>query len=339
MSEQQSKRQRVLDLLDAQIPQKVIAETVGVNIRTVERLNAAKKDGKSDAARAEGSGGHNKKRTEAFINSLKAKINADPTISMRRHSRDLNVSTGTIRKAVHDDLGLKSFVRVPRHLLTATMKERRLERCKKILVDLKHNGSRIKIFSDKKIFTVDQVFNRRNDRYLAESTDQVKGVFRTKHPQQVMVLGVIGSDGQKMPPYFFNAGEKIGTDTYYKVLRYTVLPWLKAAYPGNNYVWQQDGAPAHTATRNQKFCKDNMAAFWPKDFWPPSSPDLNPLDFFWWGAIESETNRTSHPNVDSLKASISKVWATYPADVIVKACATFRPRIEAVIAADGGHIK
>ncbi|QQP40791.1 Uncharacterized protein FKW44_014953 [Caligus rogercresseyi] len=54
---------------------------------------------------------------------------------------------------------------------------------------------------------------------------------------------------------------------------------VKKNYPTGNYVWQQDGAPSHMAAKNQKFCKDNMAHFWPKNFWPPSSPDLNPLDF------------------------------------------------------------
>ncbi|QQP35429.1 Uncharacterized protein FKW44_023657 [Caligus rogercresseyi] len=63
------------------------------------------------------------------------------------------------------------------------------------------------------------------------------------------------------------------------------------------------------AAKNQKFCKDNMAHFWPKNFWPP---DLNPLDFFWWGAIESKTSRTPHLNLDSLKATIIKEWDNYP---------------------------
>jgi inhibitor of nuclear factor kappa-B kinase subunit alpha len=182
--------------------------------------------------------------------------------------------------AINKDLSLKSFTRVPRHLLTEVMKQKRLERCKKLRQYLRKNQSIVKIFSDKKIFTVDQVTNRRNDRFIAETPDEVKGVYRTKHPAQVMVLGVLGSDGQKMPPYFFKAGEKIGTEAYYKVLRFTILPWLKASYPEGNYVWQQDGAPSHTSNRCQKFCQDNMASFWPKDFWPPSLPELNPLDFF-----------------------------------------------------------
>ncbi|QQP48527.1 Uncharacterized protein FKW44_008884, partial [Caligus rogercresseyi] len=180
----------------------------------------------------------------------------------------------------------------------------------------------IKIFSDEKIFTVDQVYNRRNDRWLAKQREDVQGVFRTKNPQQVMVLGVFRSDGKKMPPFFFRPDEKIDTEAYYKVLRYT-----------------QDGAPSHMAAKNQKFCKDNMAHFWPKNFWPPSSPDLNPLDFFWWGAIESKINRTPHLNLDSLQATIIKEWDNYPEKHIINACKRFRPRLEAVVKANGGHIE
>eukprot|EP00095_Tigriopus_kingsejongensis_P010943 maker-scaffold234_size243041-snap-gene-1.28 protein:Tk10943 transcript:maker-scaffold234_size243041-snap-gene-1.28-mRNA-1 annotation:"hypothetical protein EAG_00300" len=129
---------------------------------------------------------------------------------------------------------------------------KRLERCQKILGFLKRHGSTVKIISDKKIFTVDQVYNRRNDRFIAGSPEEVKGVFRTKHPAQVMVMGVLASDGKKMPPNCFRVGEKIGANEYYKVLSYTVLPWLKAQYPEDNNVWTQDGAPSHTSVKHQK---------------------------------------------------------------------------------------
>ncbi|XP_059096794.1 uncharacterized protein LOC131891285 [Tigriopus californicus] len=166
---------------------------------------------------------------------------------MRRHVIELNVAKSTIEKAVHKDLGLSSNARVPRHLLTESLKAKRLERSSKDMNWLKHNPSTVNIFSDKKLFPVDQVYNRRNDRFLASSTSEVKGVFRTKHPAAIMVLGVVASDGKKMPPYFFKVGEKFG------VLRYHILPWLKISYPDGNYVWTQDGAPCHTAKINQKF--------------------------------------------------------------------------------------
>lgn len=338
MSAQRDKRLQVYGLLDAGTQLSVIAKTVGVNIRTVRRLKKGKEEGKT-IERAAGSGGHNKKRTKRFIKRLKSKIEADPTISIRRHANHLSVSDYTIRKAIKEDLGLKSFARVPRHLLTASLKEKRLARCKSIIHFLKSKPATVKIFSDKKIFTVDQVYNRRNDRFIASSTADVKGVFRTKHPAQVMVLGVLGSDGKKMPPYFFKPNEKVNTEVYYKVLRYHVLPWLKANYPKGNYVWTQDGAPAHKSAKVQKFCKRHMADFWEATDWPPGSPDLNPLDFFWWGAIEKKTNATPHRNVSDLKAAIIKEWSTYPAAAIQKACSSFRRRVELVIAAGGGHIE
>ena len=78
-----------------------------------------------------------------------------------------------------------------------------------------------------------------------------------------MVLGVLGSDGKKMPLYYFKPCKKIEANTYYKVPRYIILPWLKATYPNNNYVWHQDGTPAHMSVKAQKFCEENMANFWP----------------------------------------------------------------------------
>lgn len=338
MSTEIEKRRRVSDLLFAEIDKKKVAEIVGVSLSTVYVIAKSKK-GDNSIARKEGSGGHNKKRDKTFLRDLKTKIEADPTTSMNRLAKTMEVDHRTIRRAVNDDLGLKSYTRTLRHLLTAGMKEKRLARCKKVLNWLKATPSKVMIFSDKKIFTVDQVVNRRNDRFLAQTTEGVKGGYRTKHPQQVMVLGVVASDGKKMPPYMFKPKEKIDQHVYYKVLRYTVLPWLKATYPDGNYVWTQDGAPCHTSDKAQKFCATNMVSYWDKTFWPSNSPDLNPLDFAVWSVLEKETNRTSHPNLGSLKAKIIEEWNKMSPDFIRKSCVAFRPRVEAVIAAEGSHIE
>uniref|UniRef100_A0A0K2V0Z8 Tc1-like transposase DDE domain-containing protein n=1 Tax=Lepeophtheirus salmonis TaxID=72036 RepID=A0A0K2V0Z8_LEPSM len=95
---------------------------------------------------------------------------------------------------------------------------------------------------------------------------------------QTIVLGLVASNSKNIHLFFFKGGEKIGLETYYKVLRFTILPWLKATYPEDNYVCAQDGVPSHKSGKYQKFCTDNMVDFWPKDMWPSSSPDLNPLD-------------------------------------------------------------
>ncbi|QQP54922.1 Uncharacterized protein FKW44_007916 [Caligus rogercresseyi] len=310
MSEQEMKMQRAIDLLCAQVDPKVITTQIKVSLATVYNIRKAM-EGMDPISRNPGTGGHNKKRSGE----------KDPTKSMRKMAAERNVALITVTRAVHEVLGLKSFVRTPRHLLAATMKARRLERAKKVLNFFKHNGDTVKIYSDKKIFTVDAVLNRRNDRFLAETRGQVEGYYRTKHPVQVMVLDA---------PHFFRPNEKVNSDVYYKVL---------STFPMNNYVFTQDGAPAHSFKKVQEFCKGNMASFWPADFWPSSSPDVNPLDFAVWGFLEGKTNKTSHTSVEALKATITKEWDNMSEDFIKTSCASVRPRIEAIIRNNGGHIE
>ena len=71
----------------------------------------------------------------------------------------------------------------------------------------------------------------------------------------------------------------------------------------------------------------------------PSSPDLNPLDYFVWSYVMNITNMTSHNNKASLIAAIHRVFAEIPPALVEKACSQFRIRTEAVIEAEGGYIE
>ena len=51
----------------------------------------------------------------------------------------------------------------------------------------------------------------------------------------------------------------------------------------SGYIFQQDGAPTHTARATQNWRQTNCPDFIAKDQWPPNSPDLNPLDYCVWG--------------------------------------------------------
>uniref|UniRef100_A0A0K2TUH7 Tc1-like transposase DDE domain-containing protein n=1 Tax=Lepeophtheirus salmonis TaxID=72036 RepID=A0A0K2TUH7_LEPSM len=102
-----------------------------------------------------------------------------------------------------------------------------------------------------------------------------------------MCLGVMASVGRKWFPSS-STNEKIRTE----VLRWKILPWLKAYYPDITYVLIQDGAPSHTALKTHNFCKKHLADFWDNTFWPLSSPDHNPLDFSVWSVLSSKAEKT-----------------------------------------------
>ena len=55
---------------------------------------------------------------------------------------------------------------------------------------------RIILFLDKKMFVVNPIVNRRNNRFLLKSRDvEVQAVHTTKHPAGVMTFGLVASDG------------------------------------------------------------------------------------------------------------------------------------------------
>ena len=91
-------------------------------------------------------------------------------------------------------------------------------------------------------------------------------MYKAKNPASIMMLGVVGSDGTKMPPYFFEKtsdGGGINQDTYIKVMEEVVYPWIQRTYEELDiaYIWQQDGAPAHTGSMTQAWLEDNVEDF------------------------------------------------------------------------------
>ena len=99
-----------------------------------------------------------------------------------------------------------------------------------------------------------------------------------------------------------------------------VKPWMDGVARGRPYVWQLDGAPAHNANRTQDWCRANLPHFWEKELWPPSSPDVNPLDFFVWGVAERDTKRSPTNTKESLIRSIKNVFINFHREDVVHAC-------------------
>ena len=280
--------------------------------------------------------------TKANLTKIRAKVRRTPNKSIRKMSKELKMGDGTLRRGLKT-LGIKSRAKTKRFLLTDRLKASRLERARKIMAVLKKKKP-VLLFTDEKYFTVDPVSNSRHDRYLSslrveDVPDSVRFVTQTKHPTQVMMFGLVASDGKKMPPVFLPSGLRMNSKEYLShVLVPHVLPWITANYDDpRDPVFVQDGAPCHTAKITQKWLDENLN-FWSKEMWPPSSPDLNPLDFSIWAKVQSDACKDSHPNKEALIKSVTKAWSNMSEDYIRKTCAKFRPRVEAVIECEGGYI-
>ncbi len=71
----------------------------------------------------------------------------------------------------------------------------------------------------------------------------------------------------------------VTADSYQVLLCQHVMPWLSATYPEENYVFQQDGAPVHTANSMQRSLENNTAVQLSNAVWLLYFPDLNLLNY------------------------------------------------------------
>ena len=141
--------------------------------------------------------------------------------------------------------------------------------------------------------------------WITTNNRDVPWVMKTKFPATVMVFGVVSSEGHIMPPHIFEVGLKINTKEYLDVLKSVVIPWCNQVAGGRHWVWQQDSAPAHKSKETQAWLQKECNDFVPFSHWHPSSPDLNPLNYFVWSYVENITNMTSHNSKASLIAEYS----------------------------------
>ena len=86
----------------------------------------------------------------------------------------------------------------------------------------------------------------------------------------------------------------------------------------------------------QLICIPNFIS---KEECPPSSPDLNPLDFGVWGYLESKVSATHHKSLEALKTKLRKEWLKMPQDVIRDSCRSFSRRLQLVIDSNEKHIE
>ena len=141
--------------------------------------------------------------------------------------------------------------------------------------------------------------------WIATNNRDVPRAMKTKIPSTFMVFGVVSSEGHIMTLHISEIGLKVNTRVYLDVLKSVVIPWCNQVAGGRPWVWQQDLAPAHKDKETHAWLQKECYDFVLFSHWPPSSPDLNLLDYFVWSYVEN-INMTSHNTKASLIVAICR---------------------------------
>jgi ketohexokinase/beta-glucosidase len=126
----------------------------------------------------------------------------------------------------------------------------------------------------------------------------------------------------------------INSDTY---CRY-ILPLIRGYMSQNpQLLLMQDGAPGHGAQATQNRIREyglNMI------YWPPFSPDLNPIEMVWnWMKDFLQANFPDRMNIFELRIALQEAWEAVPESYLAELLESMPERCKAVLEAGSGHTR
>lgn len=314
-------------------------KNIGVYKRLVERV-VQRFRGTGSIEKRKSTGRKRTVRTAENIKKVRERIRRNRHQTVRKLAKDLKVSRSSMHNIIQKDLGMRAYKKKRVHGLTEAQRVARVKKCKHLLEW--HADSEI-IFSDEKLFVLEEQYNAQNDRIYAVSMDSIpateRAVERYQNAASVMVWGAISKRG-KLPLLFVEKGVKITKEYYLEnVLKNHLLPHAVELFGDDYFCFQQDSAPSHGAKCVQAWLSENVPDFISKEEWPSSSPDLNPLDFTIWGYMLSQLRNVKHLSLETFKTRLLQIWNDIPDEVVRASCNAFHSRLRAIFKAKGERIE
>lgn len=270
----------------------------------------------------------------------------------RTIAAELDISRSTVHRIL-DDSDINQFKRVTTPHMDDKARERRTVRAGNLGTKFGGNPRMIEraVFQDESDFPLEIPINRQNNRVYFKG--QKKDVPRknlchegNRQCKKVMVSAALTWHGVTKPFFVNEKGIKVNGPNYVKHLKTQLFPAIEKVYPRNDWIFVQDGAPAHRSNLCQNFLSERLnRRYVKKEDWPPKSPDSNPLDYYFWSRVKSKVyeGRMNKPfkNEEEMIRRIKLVWNECASNTteIRKAMKEFVPRLEAVQSNDGYSIK
>ncbi|GBN19241.1 hypothetical protein AVEN_31022-1 [Araneus ventricosus] len=199
-----SKRSAILELFKRGKRQCEIVRLLNVPRHTVSDAICRFKDLGNDGRRP-GSGRKHSVNTFKNRKAIKKRDQRNPRVSMRKFARDMGISNRSVRRISKTELGLKPYKFQKFQLLTEK-KLVELQRCQNLLRRAASQRWERFLFTDEKLFTVQQAHNSQNGLIWSVDAPSTSAIVEQRqHPKSVMVWGGICASG-KTPLVFVDEG-------------------------------------------------------------------------------------------------------------------------------------
>jgi len=224
-------------------------------------------------------------------------VEQSPSVSIRRRAVELDMTKSTMHNVLKKDLKLKPFRPIAVQYLSPEDKENRVVQCQAILDAFPDKHSQNKTFFSDEC----SVYGDGNSRTIVWAKENPHYYEQIKqYPPQIMVWCAMNANCLIGP---FICEGRITADSYLNMLENQFLPELRRRRITNS-IFQQDGAPAHTAIRTRDFLNNHFPNRWIGKHgpvpWPPRSPDLTTPDNALWGILKKRVIHCQPENQQQL---------------------------------------
>lgn len=144
----------------------------------------------------------------------------------------------------------------------------------------------------------------------------------------IMLWGCFSASG---PGNLIKVNGIMKKEQYMEILEENIKQSAEKLDLGQQWIFQQDNDPKHTAKVVKKWLKDNNVTVLE---WPSQSPDLNPIENL-WRELKKRVSARRPSNLNDLETFAKEEWAKIPAEVCRNLISNYRKRLQAVIANKG----
>ena len=183
--------------------------------------------------------------------------------------------------------------------------------------------------------------NRQNEKYCALVHPHEFEKLQNRGGVKIMAwVGIVA--GEILIVHWFrdenDDATNVNGESYRKMLKDHVFPRLRYGATRRQWWFQQNGATPHCTTGNIKMTASIEISRRAPVTWPSCSPDLNPLDFWFWWYYGQEIRKQQPENVQDVCTIVEETCHNTPPEIIRKSVNISR-RVQLCLQCSGDHFQ
>ena len=137
--------------------------------------------------------------------------------------------------------------------------------------------------------------------------------------------------------FFVEQGVKVNVANYKKDVLVKIVLLNQSMFKGGPWTFMQQCT--HKAKTTHSWLASHVPDFITSQEWPPYTPDLNHMDYYVWGRLESLVNYKEHHSLEELKKSLRWEWARLDQDEVCRVCMSWPERLRWCVRLKGRNVE